>query len=276
VVVVGGCLVLLTLVILPALSSGRDAGKRAVCLANLKTLGAAALLYARDYEDKIPAWGIEFDEIGTAQGDPKADWLSKTTDSLTKAFEYGYIWEYVQNRSAFTCPSLTNKMNPKPKIASGIPPHSSYVWGWPGGLGTQNPPGPMWSYSHNAQAALSMNDPLWRANPELVLPNPSGVMMLYEEDYEDFTAFDNSITLFESTYHAAAGVDSLGRYHMVSGVLDNIQGSTMDTRKGNGNLVYFDGHVGDMSFEEFMQQRSTATGTLELIGGYIDFIWPGF
>lgn len=116
VLVVDFCVMLFFSILLPSLTTARDAGKRAVCLANLKTLGTAALLYARDYEDKIPAWGIEFDEIGATQGDPAADWLTKTTDSLAKDFENGYLWEYVQNNAPYTCPSLTNKMTPKRKI----------------------------------------------------------------------------------------------------------------------------------------------------------------
>jgi prepilin-type processing-associated H-X9-DG protein len=244
-----------------------------VCLANLKTLGAAALLYARDYEDKIPCWGIEFDEIGAEQGDPAADWLTKTTDSLSKAFEYGYIWEYVQIRSAFTCPSLTNKMNGKIRV--GVI-HSHYVWGWPDGQGTQNPPGPMWSYEVNGQPGRCMNDPQWRANPELVLPNPAGVMMLFEQDYRDYAAFDNSVTLCNPTYDTRTNAeDSLGRYHKVSGI-GQLGVSTFNNRKGSGNIVFFDGHVDDMSIEEFIIKRSTAQGTIELCGGYEGFTWPGF
>ncbi len=277
--VVVGCLTLLTFIMLPGLTGAREAGKRAVCLANLKTLGAAALLYARDYEDKIPGWGIEFDEIGTEQGDPAANWLTKTTDSLTKAFEYGYIWEYVQTYSPFVCPAFKNKMNPKPSSAIGV--HGPYVWGWPDGQGTQNPPGPMWSYSLNGQAGYcegndghATNFEACRANPELVLPNPSGVMMLYEQDYRDYFAFDNSISLFQTYNLFYAGDDSMGAYHIVSGTF--MYFGEFPKRMGSGNLVYFDGHVGSMGSEEFLTQCSNATGTLELIGGYWGYTWPGF
>ncbi len=272
VVVVGGCLALLTLVILPALTNARDAGKRAVCLANLKTLGAAALLYARDYEDKIPCWGIEFDECaihGTGS------WNYPDPEQLAHAFEWGYLWEYVQTRSPFTCPSLTNKMNPKKRV--GISLHSAEVWGWPGTDQAGNLPGPMWSYEVNGQAAYSMNDPLWRVNPELVLPNPAGVMMLFEQDYQDYAAFDNSVSLCNPTYDTRNNAeDSVGRYHKVSGVIGQPGGTSFNNTKGNGNIVFFDGHVEEMSIEDFIIQRSTAQGTLELYGGYIGFIWPGF
>ncbi len=278
--VVGFCVTLFVSILLPSLTTARDASRYTICIANLRTLGAAALLYARDYEDKIPAWGWEFDEIGAAQGDPSADWITKTTDSLNKAFEYGYIWEYVQTRSPFLCPAFKNEMNPKPRISTGL--HSQYVWGWPGGQGTQNPPGPMWSYSLNGQAGYcegndghATNFEACRANPELVLPSPTSVMMLYEQDYMDYAAFDNSISLFNSVF-TGPGEDMLGRYHKVSGTITQISGSTFDCRRGSGNICYFDGHVGEMTFQEYIIQRSTSAGTLELIGGYMGFTWPGF
>jgi len=275
--VVGFCVTLFVSILLPSLTTARSASRYTICVANLRTLGAAALLYARDYQDKIPAWGWEFDEIGTAQGDPSADWITKTTDSLNKAFDYGYIWEYVQTRSPFVCPAFKNEMNPKPRIISQTPPHGPYVWGWPGGQGTQNPPGPMWSYSLNGQAGRCMNDPQWRANPELVLPSPTSVMMLYEQDYIDFASFDNSISLFSATFNTSSnGEDSIGRYHKVSGTITQVSGTTFDCRRGSGNICYFDGHVGEMTFQEYIIQRSTSAGTLELCGGYEGFYWPGF
>ncbi|OPZ95716.1 MAG: hypothetical protein BWY71_02150 [Planctomycetes bacterium ADurb.Bin412] len=100
--------------------------------------------------------------------------------------------------------------------------------------------------------------------------------MLYEQDEQDGAAWDNSISLFEMTYNAASGADSIGRYHMVSGELQNIQGGTMDTRKGKGDLAYFDGHIGDISFEEYLLRLSTESGTKQLVGGYWGFTWPGF
>lgn len=271
--VVGFCVTLFVSILLPSLTTARDAGKRTVCLANLKTLGAAALLYARDYEDKIPCWGIEFEEIGQIDG---GTWSNPTTASLAHAFEWGYLWEYVQTRSAFTCPILTNKMNPK-SYYGGTPCHSTIVWGWPDEEGTSNPPGPMWNYVLNAQAAYSMNDSQWRVNPELVLPSPKTVMMLFEQDYRDYAAFDNSVTLCNPTYNTRSNEeDSLGRYHKVSGVIGQLGGTSFNNRSGSGNIVFFDGHVGDMTIEEFIMQRSTAQGTLELCGGYIGFTWPRF
>ncbi len=261
VVVAGGCLVLLTLVILPALSSGRDAGKRAVCLANLKTLGAAMRLYAQDHEDKIPAWGWEFDECGRYGPVTGTNWTEPDDNQLNLCFEGGYIWEYVQVRSAFVCPSLCKKFNPRLNpVNTGCP-----VWGWPD---PDDPSRPwfIWGYTHNFQPGVSLNDPQWRVNPELVLPSPQSVFMLYEEDYNLVSSYDNGGALFPCE-------DYLGSYHMVSGKkLAYGQILTL----GSGNLVFFDGHVDDMRYEEFAMRVSTNSGMLELCGGYMGFTWPGF
>ena len=116
-VVVCFCTALMLSVTVPALTSGRDAGKRAVCLANLKTLGAAMRLYAQDHEDKIPCWGWEFDDIHWL-GEPWTDPFppGPSDYQLEKAFELGYIWEYVQARAAFVCPALRASFNPNLRL----------------------------------------------------------------------------------------------------------------------------------------------------------------
>ncbi len=276
--VVGGCLTLFTFILLPGLTGAREAGKRAICLSNLKTLGAGMLLYAQDYEGKIPAWGWQFDEIGRYG---TGSWSNPDNDQLTKFVEWGYIWEYIQNKRPYVCPSLSLNHNPRYLIPSGL--HSNYVWGWPD---PTNPakPGPMWSYQLNAQAAYSQYTDFnqWRIKPELVLPNPENVMMLFEQDYRDYASFDNGISLFEATHQQKIDQDTVGPYHMVSGIFQETGPTfaggtrTMNRIQGNGNIVYFDGHVGDMTSEEFREKRSTAEGTLELIGGYFGFTWPGY
>ncbi len=266
--VVIAIIAILVSILMPALSRIRDSARMTVCKTNLKALGFGTIGYADDHENKIPCWGIEFDEI-TEVADPAANWTTKTANSLARAFEYGYIWEYANASKSYVCPTLTNKMNPKHDMTWHTV--NGYVWGWPDGQGTPNPPGPMWSYSVNGQAGMSMNDGQWRANPDLVQPSPTDVFMLYEQDELDAAAWDNSVSLFSPTY--GIGDDSIGRYHLVSGEL--VIGSKTG-KKGSGNMVYFDGHVGDMAYEEYILRLSTVTGTKQLCGGNTTFVWPGF
>ncbi len=267
--VVIAIIAILVSILMPALTMIRDSARMTVCKTNLKALGFGSLRYAADHEDKIPCWGIEFDEIAS-QGDPSADWLTKTPLSLAKAFEFGYIWEYANASKVYTCPTLTEKMNPK--LRPSPPP---YVWGWPEG-DIINPPGPMWSYSINGQAGYSLGDNGGRANPDLVKPSPYDVFMFYEQDETDSTPWDNSVSLFEATY--TFGADSIGRYHMVSGEIRYVGGMVRDSKRGSGNLVYFDGHVGDMRIEEYLVRRDNMAGTKQLCGGYWTvggpWIWP--
>lgn len=267
--VVIAIIAILVSILMPALSRIRDSARMTVCKTNLKALGFGTIQYAKDHEEKIPCWGIEFDEILAAQGDPTADWMRKTSDSLARAFEYGYIWEYANATKTYACPTLNDKMNPKYDMARHTV--NGYVWGWPGGEGTINPPGPMWSYSVNGQAAVSLGDSQARSNPDLVKPSPYDVFMLYEQDQLDPAAWDNSVSLFSMTHNTMYD-DSIGRYHMVSGEIRETASKT--SLRGSGNLVYFDGHVGDMSYEDYMVRRSTAQGTKQLCGGYSGFTWP--
>ncbi len=256
-VVVCFCVALLLSVTVPALTSARSAGKRAVCLANLKTLGAGMRLYAQDHEDKIPCWGWEFDDINK--------WFDPTDYQLQKAFELGYIWEYVQTRAAFVCPALRARHNPY--LWQTNPLHKPLVYGWPN---PEEPDRPsfMWSYSVNGQPGMSQNDEQCRANPELVQPSSASVMMLFEQDYMDHSAFASSVHLFN-----ALNDYTLGAYHLVSGsVVEN----DIQRKTGFGNLVYFDGHVESMRRSDFMQKCSTPEGILELWGGNLNYTWPGF
>ncbi|HQN00669.1 MAG TPA: type II secretion system protein [Candidatus Hydrogenedentes bacterium] len=266
--VVIAIIAILVSILMPALSRMRDAARTTVCKTNLKALGFGTIQYAKDHEELIPCWGIEFDEVLVAQGDPAADWTKKTADSLSKAFEYGYIWEYANAVKSYACPTLNEKMNPKNRPRDSRYP---YVWGWPGGVATINPPGPMWSYSVNGQAGVSGGDGAGRTNPDLVKPSPYDVFMLYEQDQLDPAAWDNSVSLF-NMIHNTMEDDSIGRYHMVSGEIKETASKT--SLKGSGNLVYFDGHVGDMTYEEYVVRRSTASGSKQLCGGYLGFAWP--
>jgi len=272
--VVIAIIAILVSILMPALARMRDTARMVVCKTNLKALGFGTLQYAKDHEEKIPCWGIEFDEVGP-QGDPAADWITKTTGpkgSLTMGFQYGYIWEYANAAQNYACPTLNAKMNPKPRISGGNPPHSPYVWGWPENY-PNNPAGPFWSYSVNGEPGMTgAQDSQWRANPDLVKPSPYDVFMLYEQDQSDFASWDNSVSLFNPTYATNSNAeDSIGRYHMVSGEIRVDVSGTFDNRRGYGNLVYFDGHVGDMSLEEYILRCSTVNGTLQLKGGYQGF-----
>lgn len=255
---------ILVAILMPALSRMRDAGRMTVCKTNLKALAFGAIMYAQDFDNRIPLWGIEFDEIPRFGS---GNWTMPDNNQLEKSFEWGYLWDYANSKKSYVCPALNkDKHNPhtNPNHAAGQP-----VWGWPDPA-NPNKPDPIWSYSINGQAAVSMNAPQGRTNPDLVLPSPYDVFMLYEQDEDDMYAWDNSVSLFDSV-HSDITSDSLGKYHGV------VREAKFGQNVGRGNLVYFDGHVEDMSSEEYRYiRRATAAGTKQFCGGYLGFTWPGF
>src|ERR1700690_3595951 len=63
--VVIAIIAILAALLLPALSSAKERGKRAVCVSNLKQIGINSMMYANDYDDKLEiaalngGWGIQ-------------------------------------------------------------------------------------------------------------------------------------------------------------------------------------------------------------------------
>ncbi len=259
--VVIAIIAILVSILMPALSRMRDSARMTVCKTNQKALGFGMRQYADDYEEKVPCWGWEYDECGRFDTVVTGtSWTEPTIKQMTKGFEGGYIWEYANNAKMYVCPSLNaDKMNPRNNPANAGCP----VWGWPN---PTNPSrnGPVWSYTANFQPGVSLKDPQWRVNPDLVVPSPYDVFMLYEEDYTLLSSYDNGGALFPAE-------DYLGRYHMVSNEV--LKAGQMVTL-GSGNLVFFDGHVEDMNSEIFMDRVTTTNGMKQLCGGYMGFTWP--
>jgi prepilin-type N-terminal cleavage/methylation domain-containing protein len=246
--VVIAIIAILVAILLPSLNKVREQGKMIVCKNNLKGLGFAMRLYADDHKDMIPALGCMFDELGRFDNGNWYQAPPPTQQQYERGFEWGYLWEYTQSSKVYVCPTLTMKQDPRNN-----PDHVGWVWGWL----------PLWSYCVNGQAGMSLGNTTggkeFRAN--LDLPSPYDVFMMYEQDDDDWYAFDNSVSLFNPWYDV--GQDSLGDYH------------AGDDDWGRGNLVYFDLHVEDMSAIEFRDvRRATEEGTIQLCGGWNGFYWP--
>jgi prepilin-type N-terminal cleavage/methylation domain-containing protein/prepilin-type processing-associated H-X9-DG protein len=88
--VVIGIIAVLIGLLLPALNKAREQSKRTTCLANLRTLGQAMILYANDSRDRLPN-----SNPPNTSADPSA------TDSVLVALAK----KYVRSAAAFHCPS---------------------------------------------------------------------------------------------------------------------------------------------------------------------------
>jgi len=91
--------------LLPVLGSARDQGRGAVCLNNLRQLGAAMAMYGNDYNDRcMPLSYWSADDIGTG---PVVYWWG-TSESGGVDHTRGFVFPYLQaqpgERSVFECP----------------------------------------------------------------------------------------------------------------------------------------------------------------------------
>lgn len=92
-------------VLVPALGSARDKGRGAVCLNNLRQLGAALAMYGNDYNDRcMPLSYWSADDIGSG---PVVYWWG-TSESGGVDHTRGFVFPYLQaqpaERSVFECP----------------------------------------------------------------------------------------------------------------------------------------------------------------------------
>jgi len=86
ILVVMAMIALLAAIMFPVFARAREAARRSVCLSNLKQLGTALIMYAQDWDERLPN-GVKWEADGT---------------------EYSYcvpLYEYAPNKQLFHCPS---------------------------------------------------------------------------------------------------------------------------------------------------------------------------
>jgi prepilin-type N-terminal cleavage/methylation domain-containing protein/prepilin-type processing-associated H-X9-DG protein len=88
--VVIGVIALLIGILLPTLSRARESSRRTACLANLRTLGQAMIMYAQNFQDKFP------------NGNPPLKW--DDYDGQNAVLVY-FANTYVKAPGSFHCPS---------------------------------------------------------------------------------------------------------------------------------------------------------------------------
>ena len=109
--VVIAIIAILMAILVPALNSTREQGKRAACLSNVKQLGLAWVLYADDNDNKIVNGctgkggesPIPNDENGWVHW---AGYSDQTTEAdQIKAIKEGALFRYCNNEKAYRCPT---------------------------------------------------------------------------------------------------------------------------------------------------------------------------
>ena len=100
--VVIAIIAILAAMLLPALQSARERGRRGSCVSNLKQIGTALMQYSQDYREKMPAGNCRTSSTSGTNKPVGAD-LAGSAAGL----EVLRANEYLADYGVFTCPSST-------------------------------------------------------------------------------------------------------------------------------------------------------------------------
>ncbi len=99
--VVIAIIAILAAILFPVFAKARDQARKTSCLSNMKQLGLGFLMYAQDYDERLP--GVNFGN-GVGQGWPWTVWAGSV--DWTGVFTHA-VQPYIKNRSIMQCPSGT-------------------------------------------------------------------------------------------------------------------------------------------------------------------------
>jgi prepilin-type N-terminal cleavage/methylation domain-containing protein/prepilin-type processing-associated H-X9-DG protein len=113
--VVIAIIALLLSILMPALQAGREQGRRAACLNNLRQLTLAWIMYADNNDDKIVGGNMKRKlEIATASPPIDKPWSyltdanpypTSTVEQWHDAIMAGQLWPYIKNLKLYKCPN---------------------------------------------------------------------------------------------------------------------------------------------------------------------------
>jgi prepilin-type N-terminal cleavage/methylation domain-containing protein len=121
---------LLLSILMPSLRRAKEAGKRAMCLHNIRNLTIGWIIYAEDCDGRLPIAAVGYKGTGLGYGDWEwigyADVLGRagppaTVDEKLQALKDGVLYPYLDTTDIFRCPiaekdemrtySMTHAMN---------------------------------------------------------------------------------------------------------------------------------------------------------------------
>jgi prepilin-type N-terminal cleavage/methylation domain-containing protein/prepilin-type processing-associated H-X9-DG protein len=98
--VVIAIIAILAAILFPVFASAREAARRTACLSNTKQLGLAALLYAQDFDERLPLFTWDHSTYWSIAWNPESNrWLR----------EGAILFPYTKSNGIQTCPSYTTK-----------------------------------------------------------------------------------------------------------------------------------------------------------------------
>jgi prepilin-type N-terminal cleavage/methylation domain-containing protein/prepilin-type processing-associated H-X9-DG protein len=98
--VVIAIIAILAAILFPVFASAREAARRTACLSNTKQLGLAALLYAQDFDERLPLFTWDYSTYWSIAWSPENNrWLR----------EGAILFPYTKSNGIQSCPSYTTK-----------------------------------------------------------------------------------------------------------------------------------------------------------------------
>ena len=104
--VVIAIIAILAAMLLPALQSARERGRRGSCISNLKQIGTALMQYAQDNREKMPAGKVRVSLTSTTTV-TGVDAGIETELQAATGMTALYANEYLTDYGVYTCPSST-------------------------------------------------------------------------------------------------------------------------------------------------------------------------
>jgi len=242
--VVIAIIAILAAILFPVFAQAKAAGKKAVCVSNLKELGLAFYMYSSDNDDNFPA------PITNKGGATPPTWVIGTAGGKTFN-DRGGIYPYVKQRgngganNIFACPNATAAPQGNP-ISATAPPGQNYMMnqylqpGW-GGLYHQTA-----SRSAIVKAADDFNGnyaPFSTTGAE----TPAESILLFEgaQEHSPGQVFDGSVNRYGTPFYQGFGGAPCTSY--VSDEGGNVPClQPADYHVGFSNFVFLDGHVKSM------------------------------
>lgn len=100
--VVIAIIAILAAILFPVFAKAREAARKASCASNLKQLATAVLMYASDYDQKLPSAGWNSGDVVGGQQIPS---MTMCVNTGATSVWNGQIIPYVKNRGVYHCPS---------------------------------------------------------------------------------------------------------------------------------------------------------------------------
>jgi len=113
--VVIAIIAILAAILFPVFARAREAARKATCLSNLKQIGLAALMYAQDYDEVLPACNAAAD-CSAHPIDPANLWVTEFRRSGGATVGSADYWQladlllpYVKSLDLFNCPTAVRR-----------------------------------------------------------------------------------------------------------------------------------------------------------------------